>query len=122
MKTPDADAIESEFQVLNEEYRTVTFYGGAFEGSHAYHNFMILRLYSIIPESETDHLRIETRQHYAGQVVAHDRTELKLTEERTVADDEKPLEMFCYDHHFNAPREEIASLITTIEESDEYML
>lgn len=122
MKTPDADAIESEFQVLDDDYHMETFYGGAFEGSHAYYDFVILRLYSIVPESETERLRIETRQHYAGQVVTHDRTEYELTEERTVADHEAPLEVFCREHHFDAPREEIESLITTIEESDDYVL
>lgn len=117
MHVPEADEIDSEFQVLEADYADDDFYGGAFEGSHAFADLVVLRLYSVVPG---DSLRVETRHHYAGQVVEHRRTTHELDDDRSVAGTDRSLEAFCRDHHFESSREELASLVATVEESDEY--
>lgn len=118
MSEVDPDLIDSEFQVLDEEYDEPDFYGGAFEGSHAFGELIVLRLYSVVPGSETDRLRIETRHHYAGRVVDHQQTHRELSDGQTL--DGTSLVEFCRAHHFESPRRELESLAGTVEASDEY--
>lgn len=113
MRVPTAEAIESEFQVLDDDYAADDFYGGAFEGSHSFADLVVLRLYSIVPE-DGDTLRVETRHHYAGRVIDHRRTAFDLDGDRSVVDADQSLEAFCRDHHFENPREELCELVEAV--------
>lgn len=119
MQIPEPDDIESEFHVLDEDYQQPDFYGGAFEGSHVYADLIIFHLYSIIP-ADGDSLRIETRHHFAGQVVEHRQTSRPLDRTRTVKGSDRSLEEYCREHHFDSPRDDLAAILTAVEDSDEY--
>lgn len=116
MRTPDPGDIDSEFQVLDDDYDRPDFYGGAFEGSHAFADVVVLRLYSVVPDDagEGDQLRVETRHHASGRVIDHSRTEYELDANRTVSATGQELETFCREHHYRNPHEEIVSLAETV--------
>lgn len=110
MNYPDAEDVESDFQVLDTDYGSEEFYGGAFEGSHVFGDMVILRLYSIVFDPDPV-LRIETRYHYLGSVLEHRQSDVPLDEDRTLPDYDGTLEAFCRAHHFADPRAEIVDLI-----------
>lgn len=118
MRIPNPADIDSEFQVLDDEYEQPEFYGGAFEGSHAFADVVVLRLYSIVPDENegTDLLRVETRHHASGRVMDHKRTEYDLDADRTVEETGQPLMEFCRDHHYDDPHSEVVSLVETVEQ------
>jgi len=116
VRTPEPEDVDSEFQVLDEEYDDPGFYGGAFEGSHAFGDVVVLRLYSVVPGDEgADKLRVETRHHANGRVLDHDRTEYVLGPDRSLSETGQSLAEFCRDHHYEDPHSEVFSVVHAVE-------
>lgn len=119
-KMPEPSDIASDFQVLDDEYAEEGYYGGAFEGSHTYADAIIFHLYSIVPggdaEADGERLRIETRHHISGRVLAHEQESRPLTDDGTVGRTDQPIESFCRRHHNEAAHEEMVGLLEAIDE------
>jgi len=115
MEVPDPADVDSDFQVLDEDYDDPEFFGGAFEGSHSFGDMVVLRLYSIVPAEGTETLRIETRHHFGGRVLGHDRDEYALRDRETVAGTDEGLESFCRAHHFDDPVADVRSIIDRLD-------
>lgn len=111
VEAPTLEQIDSDFQVLDTDYADEEFFGGAFEGSHVYGDLIVLRLYSIVADGSSDVLRVETRYHYLGDVLEHERSDRDLDADRTLPDDDRDLAVVCREHHFRDPVGEMESLL-----------
>lgn len=116
MHGPDPADVNSRFVVLEDDYDAPEYYGGAFEGSHTYAGVVVFHLYSIVRTDEGDRLRIETRHHGDGRVLAHDREERRLTEDMTVGETGTEIEPFCRRHHHDRAREEVRSVLEHLDD------